>query len=283
MASVYYDVQRRGGIARTHELLRDGHTSHRLTTAVRSGEVLRVRQGHYACPELPPDETRAVRVGGRLTGLAAARHHGMWTPPISQTEVSVPPDARALRTPTDARLRLSARPDADISVRWTDRGGRGTRSVLGVEECLRDILRHQPGIVAFAVIESALHLGLLSRASLRRLGLPSSLAVGRLSESGGESLFRFRLVEERIAFRQQMRFHGVGRVDFLIGDRLVVEIDGAAYHTDRAAFEEDRRRDAVLAARGYLVLRFSYRQVESRWPEVSAALRAAIARGDHLW
>ena len=32
--------------------------------------------------------------------------------------------------------------------------------------------------------------------------------------------------------------------------RLVVEVDGYAYHANRAAFERDRRRDAALQAAG---------------------------------
>ncbi|MCU1441209.1 MAG: hypothetical protein JWP85_2206 [Rhodoglobus sp.] len=284
MASVYYDVQRRGGIARTYELLRDGHTSHRLTAAVRCGEVIRVRQGHYACPELADEQQRAVRIGGRLTGLAGARSHGIWTPGASLLEVSVPTDARALRTARDPRSRLSAHPDPAVRVRWTDGGARGTRAVLEVAECLRAIVRDQPPIVAFAAIESALRLGLINRKTARALGLTRhAKALSRLSESGGESLLKFRLLTRRIAFRQQVRIAGVGRVDFLVGARLVIEVDGAEFHTSREAFEEDRRRDAVLAALGYRVLRFSYRQVEQRWPEVSAAIAAVVASGEHQW
>ena len=33
--------------------------------------------------------------------------------------------------------------------------------------------------------------------------------------------------------------------------RLVVEVDGYAFHRTRRAFERDRRRDADLASRGY--------------------------------
>jgi very-short-patch-repair endonuclease len=37
--------------------------------------------------------------------------------------------------------------------------------------------------------------------------------------------------------------------------RLVVELDGYAFHHDRAAFERDRTRDATLQLAGYRVLR----------------------------
>jgi very-short-patch-repair endonuclease len=82
--------------------------------------------------------------------------------------------------------------------------------------------------------------------------------------------------------RLQVRISGVGRVDMVIGDRLVLEIDGYAYHSDKERFEADRRRDARLSARGYRVLRFSYDQIFNHWSEVKSAILAAIARGDHL-
>jgi len=54
-------------------------------------------------------------------------------------------------------------------------------------------------------------------------------------------------------------------VDFLWPDqRLVVEIDGFAFHGGRAAFEDDRDRDAKLAAVGYRVIRFTWRQLTRR-------------------
>jgi len=51
-------------------------------------------------------------------------------------------------------------------------------------------------------------------------------------------------------------------VDFLWRDaQLVVEVDGYAFHRDRAAFERDRRRDAALMAAGMRVMRFTWRQI----------------------
>jgi very-short-patch-repair endonuclease len=51
-------------------------------------------------------------------------------------------------------------------------------------------------------------------------------------------------------------------VDFLWREaQLVVEVDGYAFHHDRAAFERDRRRDAALIAAGMGVMRFTWRQI----------------------
>lgn len=71
------------------------------------------------------------------------------------------------------------------------------------------------------------------------------------------------------------------RVDLMIGERLIVEVDGREHHSDPVAFERDRVRDARLSALGYRVLRFSYNQVMFDWPLVEASILAATARGDH--
>ena len=56
---------------------------------------------------------------------------------------------------------------------------------------------------------------------------------------------------------------------------MIAEVDGWAAHGHRAAFERDRARDAALAALGYAVLRFTWRQV-AREPIVVAARLAAL-------
>ncbi|HEY8470656.1 MAG TPA: type IV toxin-antitoxin system AbiEi family antitoxin domain-containing protein [Longimicrobiales bacterium] len=57
-------------------------------------------------------------------------------------------------------------------------------------------------------------------------------------------------------------------------ERLIVEIDGYAFHSSRAAFEADRRRDSVLAVSGFRVVRVTWSQL-SKEPE---ALLARIAQ-----
>ncbi len=60
--------------------------------------------------------------------------------------------------------------------------------------------------------------------------------------------------------------------------RVVVELDGYEFHRTRGAFERDRERDARLAADGWLVLRFSWRQVIHEPETVIEALRATLTQ-----
>jgi len=45
------------------------------------------------------------------------------------------------------------------------------------------------------------------------------------------------------------------RADFLVDDKLVVEIDGATYHSSPEAIARDSQRDADMRREGYIVLR----------------------------
>ncbi|HEX4691573.1 MAG TPA: DUF559 domain-containing protein, partial [Solirubrobacteraceae bacterium] len=57
------------------------------------------------------------------------------------------------------------------------------------------------------------------------------------------------------------RIEGI-EVDFAWpAQRLIVEVDGFAFHGGPAAFERDRARDAALALTGWRVLRFTWHQI----------------------
>jgi very-short-patch-repair endonuclease len=66
-------------------------------------------------------------------------------------------------------------------------------------------------------------------------------------------------------------------VDFLWADqRLIVEVDGFAFHGDREAFERDRDRDAALVAAGYRVIRVTWRQLVDEPLVVVARIARAL-------
>jgi very-short-patch-repair endonuclease len=68
----------------------------------------------------------------------------------------------------------------------------------------------------------------------------------------------------------------VGRfeVDFLWPEhKVIVEVDGYAFHADKRSFERDRERDATLVSRGFAVLRVTWRQLTPEHATVIARLQ----------
>ena len=57
----------------------------------------------------------------------------------------------------------------------------------------------------------------------------------------------------------------------------MVEIDGFAFHSSRAAFERDRARDAELQALGHRVIRITWRRLVGEPHAVVATVAAALS------
>lgn len=65
--------------------------------------------------------------------------------------------------------------------------------------------------------------------------------------------------------------------DFLWAEpKLIVEVDGYLFHSDRRSFERDRRRDQVFAAAGYVVVRVTWTQLCEEPLAVVARIAQAI-------
>ncbi|HXH36619.1 MAG TPA: type IV toxin-antitoxin system AbiEi family antitoxin domain-containing protein [Plantibacter sp.] len=281
-----------GGIATRRQLLAAGFTGPELTAAVREAVISRVRQGYYASQSTPIASRVAVRIGGAVGCLTAAGTYGFWDGMDARVHVSVPHLASRLRT----RQPLVAFPSArrsdvfpePVVLHWT---AEPRPHVAGPEtwrvsrdEALRQVMHCAEAEDAIACWETALSSGTLPQDTLARIasGLPMHLRrraalVQAGAESGPESLVGQRLVRAGFAVRRQAVFAGIGRVDLLVGERLVVEVDGFAYHSDPARFESDRRRDALLTAAGQVVIRLSFRQVMFDWPFCERIIREALA------
>jgi very-short-patch-repair endonuclease len=283
------EIRSRGGLAATHELLAAGFSQRSLGYAAATGRIIRVRQGWYCLPRTDPALQEAVRVGGRLSCISGAEHHSLWVKRSGKLHVDVVSTASRLRSRTDKRVRLATLASPMTVIHWSDAASAGTRFALSARECLKRMIRCRPPEEVVAAADSALRLEVMSRARWTEdiRGVPPRLRtlldrVDKRSESIIESIARFRLHYAGLEPQVQVRIPGVGRVDLLLGTRLVIELDGWEYHADRERFEADRRRDARLSARGFRVLRFSYHQVMDSWFEVQAAVLGALARGDHL-
>lgn len=166
-------------------------------------------------------------------------------------------------------------PDPSVVVHWRRASTATASMVASVAEAIDDYARCASLEHRAAAVDSALHLGMLApthpaAAALRPLGI-----VG-VCESGAETVFWLRMRHHRLPVTRQVRIPTVGRVDFLIGKRLVIEVDGREFHDRESTFERDRERDAHLSVLGHRVLRFSYRQVFERWHVVEAAVRGGV-------
>ena len=268
-------LRARGGIARTSSLLAAGLTRAELARSERTGAVRRIRRGWYATADVPPEVVRAVRCGGRVGCTTALHLQGVWTIRDARVHVSVDSHGRA-------------RPTPGVVAHWRHLDD-SEYPMEGIPAALEQHARFRPLREVVVATDSALNRGLVSEAEV--LASLSTSSAGRralrhvdgASQSGLESLARLALGQRRIGVRSQVRIPGVGFVDLLIGDRLVLELDGETWHSSPADFERDRSRDAVLVAEGYLVLRCSYRQVMETWDDIEATILTLVRRREHLW
>ena len=78
---------------------------------------------------------------------------------------------------------------------------------------------------------------------------------------------------------------GVGEVDMIILDFIVIEVDGWAFHSSKEQREKDLKRDRELLRRGYVVLRFTYDDVMNggfarEVPESVKAIRGLVPHAE---
>lgn len=262
-----------------------------LRQLLEAGSVVRRGHGIYALPGVPDVVVAARRTGGWATCVSALALADL---PLVQSapgpHVCVPRNRGAPRAgllPPRTVLHWEAAAPA---------GGRSVqdRVVVPLATALVHALRCLPLREVVAAADAALHRGLVRDVSdIARLAPRGGIAVERLvrmvdgrSESLPESLLRVALRARGLRVRTQVLVEGVGRVDLLVEEAVLVEVDGYAYHSDRRAFQEDRRRDRVAGFRGLRVLRFTYAEVVHDTTrvvmEVEAVARATARGVSHI-
>ena len=267
-------LSRFDGIARGVQLQQYGCSRRILADAVTNGSIRRVRPGVFALPTTDPRVVTAAVHGGELTCRDALRSRKVWVLSSAVEEVHV----------------------------WVGRAGRrhrhpkctcvthyspGTSGVgyASVATALIHAYRCVPAEEFFAAYESAWNRRLLTASDRRRIAteLPQAaqwmLRFARSdAQSGLESLLRFRLHLLGIRLDCQVEIPDVGRVDFVVGGRLILEVDGRENHHSAERRHSDLARDAASSALGYETLRFDYSLVVHHWDQVVPAIIAAIGR-----
>jgi very-short-patch-repair endonuclease len=265
-------VKRRGGVARVASILDAGIRRYALRAAIAQGRIVQVRKGWVALPSADAYLVAAARAGVVVSCITQARRMGLWVLNEDRPHVALNPhglSGAVGATVHWSRPLIPRHPDALVDP---------------IENVLALVATCQPFEAALAIWESALRAGLITRPALERFDLSSAarrlLSVASpFSDSGLETFVVPRLLWLRLPIVPQAWIAG-HRVDFLIGDRLALQIDGG--HHVGAQREADIEHDAQLMLLGYHVIRVGYLQVIDRWHTVQDLIMRAVALGLHL-
>ena len=81
--------------------------------------------------------------------------------------------------------------------------------------------------------------------------------------------------EANVPIRDHEGLIGVGDIVFRRA-KVVIEVDGWAFHVSPAAFQRDRARQNRLVAAGWTVLRFTWRDITERPSLVIRTIRNVV-------
>ncbi len=265
-------VKGKSGVARVSTLIREGHSRYWITRALEDGEIVRVRRDWVALPGANAELVTAARHAVVLSCITQARRLGLWVLRETLPHYGADPHGAC------------GKPEKAV-VHWGIPLQPRSPDVLEdpIENVLGTVASCQPFEVALAIWDSALNKRLVRLDALQKLELPNKalrvLAQATpYSDSGLETMFRTRLRWLKVPILSQIWLAG-HRVDFLLGERLVVQIDGGHHVGEQRS--SDVAHDAYLAALGYHVLRFSYAQIVDDWPMVQTTIMQALAAGLH--
>lgn len=274
------------GVHPYQEWLRRGVSRSDLLRGLSEGRYAQPRMGWYAINGADPSAVTAVSKHGSVSCLTALRRHKIWIPPHSH-KLHVRGDRSGHQTNRWRYCRQFGRPEP---VREAI-----DEPFLALRHALR-CLDHE-GIVV--VCDSLLNISrrALAGEPIAEVLTPTEVeaafegAPGHIrrcldrcdarADSGTETMIRLRLRSKQVKVEPQVEIPGVGRVDALVGDRLIIEADGLEHHLTEATFRRDRKKDREAARQGLLHMRLTYRDVVYDWPETEAAIMSAIRDGHH--
>lgn len=247
--------------------------------AMRGSTIWSPLRGWVALVGVVDERTRALQRGGVVSCVSAFSASDAWVPEDDRLHIRIRRSTHSVRTDdTEA--------DAAIVAHRLPRKHSQQRPAAGIDP-LPAALVVASGCLApldlVTMAGDAVAKQLLPLPELRTAAavLPASIRAALEAMTGDSgSCSEARLAEvlrrSRIRFRQQVTVLPGIRVDFLIGRRLIVECDSRAWHGGNIHYERDRRRDAQLAAAGYIVLRVSYQQVMGETAAVLAQIRTLL-------
>jgi hypothetical protein len=264
-----------------------------------SGRLVRLHPGWVTLPELAGDWTVRAHAatsytGGTLSHASALSAHDVIDREGFRLDVTVPVLDR-LRSTDRLRIHRTRRPCGITITRglaatsvaralvdtWGDahRDRRSRRYVDLARNAVLRATRERRVTVPDVEVELAAVPRLPGLAPLRELlGDARAGSQSHLEILGLRALTAAGLPPPRLQYGISLPY-GALHVDAAWPEvKLAVEFDGAAFHADRVAWQRDLRRDAALAALGWIVLRFSWADVTERPAYCGAQVAATYAQ-----
>ncbi len=269
---------RQHGVVARRQLLEAGLDRWIVARRVESGHLVVLHRGVYAVghAELRVEgrwlaAVLAAGPGAALSHRAAAALHGLR--PISGARIEVTTPAR----PRGAGIKLYARRALDAAELAIVKGIPTTT----VARTLIDLAAMLPAHQLQAAVSEAERQGKLDASQLTQA--PRAL---RTALPHAETFTRSELEDRFVALLDAQglprplvnsRIEGMEVDACWPHARLVVELDGYAYHRSQRAFQRDRTKANDLHDAGYVVYRFTYEDVTRRPADVAARISRALA------
>jgi very-short-patch-repair endonuclease len=259
----------RAGVARTSTLRGAGFSRTSLHKAVAAGRIVRIRRGVYGLPGQAGALGLALQHNALLTCLSAAPTYKLWTLHDSNS-LHLSPGHKQTPAGTLAHGRLlhPVHP-------WLP--------VAGLADVLIHAIRCLPETEALVMVQCATQRGDVTVDFLRRK-LPGNRNARARSvldnlvpraDSVLEVLANYRFRRAGLHVRRHVELPGVGEVDFLIEECLVVETDGET-HLEPRQVKKDRKRNNATLIGGHLGLRFGYDDVVHHPERMMAEVLAVL-------
>lgn len=279
-------LRRHDGVITLAQARQAGLSDYAVRRRVRSGHWRRCGPGVYFVDDRPFTPAARVRAAvwshgcrAAASGLSAAWWLGLTAVEPDVVEVTVPRNSHG-RARAGTRVHRRDLSEMDVV---EDRGLRLTGVALSVLEAAAR--RGGGPKIMDSALQRRVELAALQRAHLRNSGRYGAPAARRMLEAAAGGA---RSEAERRTVRL-MRGAGIGgwRANYRVGpfvvdfafpaQRVAIEIDGWAFHSDQQAFHNDRSRQNKLALAGWQVLRFTWLDITEHPQRVIAEIRAAIS------
>lgn len=279
-------LRNQDGVITLAQAIRCGLSRDAVKRRVRSGHWRRCGRAVYFVDDRPFTDSARIRAtvwgyGEQAagSGMAAAWWHGITRFAPDIVEVTVPRNSHG-RSHHGSRLR---RRDLDPQDIVTRQGLRVTVMALTVVEAA--VQRRGGAALMDSALQRHVELRELWRAHLRNKGRYGSPAARRLLQAASDGA---RSEAERLLVKLLREAGLTGwRTNYPVGgykvdvaftkEKVAIEVDGWAYHSDREDFQQDRERQNNIVLLRWQVLRFTWLDLVAYPDRVIALIRHAIS------